>query len=248
MGSRPLAARAAVRPPAAALNRGGSHAALSRGFAAAAVFVLAAGFLPGQVPEPAPWSELEPALRAADAVVVTKVERVSFLSRVGATQVTFSVEEVLMGLRLNRKPLLYISTSGRYVEADKLELLVLRKPAKGELDYQLLAKFSAEGKAGRAKVDWVRRVVGLRLLPAREQGGAFVRFYASQIALPRMRETALLELERLRRDRPHDLRRLLHAASLVQAAKKTPLGRDRDRVNALLAWVMEDSRAGRFQD
>ncbi|TAH38450.1 MAG: hypothetical protein EYC70_03455 [Planctomycetota bacterium] len=208
---------------------------LSRALAAA---VLVAATAPArQAPVP-PWSDLEPAIAAADWIVLAKVTASRTLEPLGL-QVEVLVEESLLGDARAGRTLRYLSDNRSVVKPGDRQLLFLGKPQPDGLHAQLRQRVGARDRHQEAKIDWLRAVLRLRAVAARARGGAFVRFYAEALesASDWRRERALLELERLRRERPEELHALLEPEVPERGAAAAGAPALRKRLEELAQWL-----------
>ncbi|HEX9793164.1 MAG TPA: hypothetical protein VGC54_04195, partial [Planctomycetota bacterium] len=160
----------------------------------------------------APWSDLEPVLAGARAVVLAEVMRVARVGDVGL-QVGVDVKEILHG-RLadqNRRPprsLDYLAAADALARVGDVELLFLDPPGPTGRHFRVVAKIDGRDRDREQKLAWLREILRLRATPATARGRAHVRFYLNALASADRwtRWRGLRELQRLRRERPAALR------------------------------------------
>ena len=203
----------------------------------AAAFLLAAALSAPQSGVP-PWTDLEPAIRDAEWLLVAEVKEVHVIEGLGL-QVRVKVNEALAGGRRSGEELAYLGDASAIVKPGERQLLFLAPPPPGGWHAQLRQRVGGADPNLAHKIEWLRAVLALRRLPAEQRGAGFVRHYQEGLAAAAAwtRERALVELERLQRERPEELRALLSATAVAAAAAGASEPAFRRRLEALAAWL-----------
>lgn len=184
-----------------------------------------------------PWSELEPSIREADWIVLAELREARAVGQLGL-QLRYDFVEALAGQACPAS-FLCLGDAGRFVGAGDRDLLLLRSPEPGGFHLRVAGRVGARDPAQAAKIAWLKKVLELRRQPLVAQGRAFVGWYEASLRGGLCWEfwRALGELERLRRERPPELRALLRPALLEEVANALAPGAARQRIEALLAWA-----------
>lgn len=188
--------------------------------------------------EPVVWNRLEEELAEIDLVVVAAIHSITPTRRLGTRVTTRSVERLDWPKAPAPTEILFVAPPHFAARKGDRDILLLKKPAPSGITFPLVARIAARDPNHVAKALWLREVLRILRMPASKRPAAFLTFYLGRLEAedPYTRSLGIAELERLRREHPHPLSKILHAEEIEATLDRMGEIPERARVGALLAW------------